>query len=238
MAAQFSWPSARGTQWPLTKTVATDSLSATHSAVSLSSTTQRPPDGQPKRWAPGIIIPVVVALGVGLLVLSAVNIASGTSANLRMAPRLTAPGTIRVHLTSGSYSLCENVEEASYPLNPASVTVMVPGGPVHTVSARSDLSGIGSPFDTTVYGSVVAFTAPLNGTYVITARSGQSTMLLGKSFSSLVHELAGCVAGGIAGLLAIVVGVILLILRRSGVKSGGPRARGGAAETPVPGVGL
>jgi hypothetical protein len=148
-----------------------------------------------------------------VFLLSTVSIVSETSTNLRMAPRLNAPGSIRVQLASGAYALYENVEDAAYPLDPASVTVIGPSGRLRTVSATSDLSTIGSPLDTTVYGSVVGVIAPVNGNYAIATASGQSAVLVGKSFSALVHKLAGWVVGAIAGFLAGVIGLVLKVLR-------------------------
>jgi hypothetical protein len=206
-------------------------MTGMHAPVSLlpTPTTQPRPVGRPKRWIPGIVLPVIIVLGVGMFALSVISIISETSGNLRTAPRLTARGTIRVHLASGGYALYENVEDASYPLDPASVTVVGPSGQVRTVSATSDLSEMGSPLDTTVYGSVVGFTAQSNGNYVITATSGQ-TVLLGKSFNALVDSLARWAIGVIAGFLAVVCGLVLRIMW-------GCRHRGRVGETTVPGQG-
>jgi hypothetical protein len=170
------------------------------------------------RWTSRITLPLVIALGIAVTVPSILNVVSQASANLRLAPTLRAPGTIRVYLAGGSYALYENVEDASYPLNPTSVTVIGASGHLRTTSARSDLSGIGSPFATTVYSGVVGFTVRSSGNYVITASSGQSGVLLGKSFSSLVHELAGWVVSAMVGFLVVVVGFVLLLLRRSRAK--------------------
>jgi hypothetical protein len=182
-------------------------------STSRPSTTQQGPGVQPKRWIPGVVLPLIIAIGVGVFLLSTVRVISETSANLRTAPRLSAPGTIRVHLARGRYALYENVEDAAYPLNPASVTVIGPSGHVRTISATSDLSTTGSPLDTNVYGTVVGFTAPATGNYVIKAASGESTLLVGKSLGALIDILAGWVVGAVAGFLASVVGLVLKIRR-------------------------
>ena len=193
------------------------------------------PNGSQKKPF-GVVPLLIIGFAIALFVLSAINIASAFSSNLQNTPKLAAPGTIGVHLASGGYSLYENVEDASFPLEPASVTVIGPGGHIPASAATSDFSGTLSPLAKTVYRSVVGFTARTNGAYTITVTSGDSTLLVGKSFSAVVDDVAGWIAAAIAAILTVIGGVIFVILRRRRMKRSRAQGPGPVAQPRIAGI--
>jgi hypothetical protein len=87
---------------------------------------------------------LVIGIALALFVMSTIVVVSSYSGNLQSASILDSPGSIRVHLASGKYALYENVEDAAFPLLPASVTVVGPSGVNHDRKRQREMVENGS----------------------------------------------------------------------------------------------
>jgi hypothetical protein len=157
----------------------------------------------------------MIVLGLAMLAVSVIGTVSAASNNLHQAPKLPSPGTVSIRLGSGSYAVYENVEDAAFPLDPASVSIIGPNGMVPATASRSTFSALGSPLAQTVYSSAIGFTVPSPGTYRVSVRASEVSLVIGKSPASVFHEVLGWIACGVVGVLLMVAGGVLAIVRRS-----------------------
>ncbi len=158
---------------------------------------------------------VPVALGALMLAVSVIGTVSAASRNLHDGPKLAAPGSVSVHLEPGSYAIYEDVEDAAFPLDAASISIVGPDGEVPSSTTRSTFSALGSPLAKTSYSSAVGFTARSPGIYRLSVRASDVALVIGKSPASVVHEALGWIACGVVGIVIVIAAVVLMFVRRN-----------------------
>ncbi len=167
---------------------------------------------------------VVVGLGVASLIRSAVRTFGGAT--------VSTPGTLRVDLDEGRYTLFERVGSktqvgpvtASRTDRPRvgaeSVSVTGPDGEPVSVARRSVSETL--TLNDTIYVGVAGFTAERSGGYVVVVGGEPTVVRLGRTLSdgtssALVLTAVGIVLGGVSGTALLVIVFVKSSRRRNPV---------------------
>lgn len=148
----------------------------------------------------GVIAVVVAFIGLGEALVHTVSDAA----------ILSSPGSESVNCKPGSYVLYVESGSPPLPTAPGSVVVTSPGGmnvPLELQSRSETVTRGGARFS-----GKVSFSASTSGSYTITVRASGITVLVAPSFTTIARENLGWVVLLVAGFLATLTGLVLVIV--------------------------
>lgn len=168
---------------------------------------------------------LILLIGIGLGITSAVGIGTTVVHALNGIKVLTTPGQLSDQLSAGTYVVYEleglstnvNSPATTTPqitpvvIRPADVTVTSSSGQTLTVIPTG--SGVTVTKQAQSYSAAVQFNVPVSGTYEIAVHTSQpSEVLIAQPIGRTLRTLLKWVIPGAVGGLVVVVGIILLIV--------------------------
>jgi hypothetical protein len=162
----------------------------------------------------------LVWLGLTILVLSSVLLALGWSRTLSTMHQVAGPSTSRIALTKGTYWIYEDPSgDAYFPLQPSSITVRGPNGPLKVTATSYELQpgDIAAPFmGTGLFAPVASLTANISGSYAVTIPllPYNDKVFVGTTESSALAAVGPWVVGAVTGLVMFVGGLLAHRSRR------------------------
>ncbi|MGD0084929.1 MAG: hypothetical protein ABSD78_17290 [Acidimicrobiales bacterium] len=165
---------------------------------------QKPPG--PPLW---LSVPLLV-VGIVAFVVSVAGVSDALVHSIYDAPMFHAPGTEQLKCEPGLYAFY--VENGSGNISAGSIRVTGPEPanttvPVQTTSTVQSFSNAGTSFS----GNLV-FNVTATGTYSITVGSGPADVIVAPTLAAAAERNLGWALGLIAGALAALAGLILLIV--------------------------
>jgi hypothetical protein len=166
---------------------------------------------------------VALVVGLAIVVFTAVFAVNRVNGYLNHPPRMSAPGSTVLNLARGTYVIFEHPSSPRVPnycpssqcatFGPSDVAVVGTSGTRPVINA--DLSADRLTEKGLTYRGIVEFHIGKSGSYRIVVRaSAPGHLLIDPSPGQEVHAFAGWIALGATGLIAIVIGMVLIVRAR------------------------
>jgi hypothetical protein len=160
----------------------------------------------------------VIAAAILMVVGAAIAAPSGIIAVVRAVrsintPIITTPGTVTRHLDAGTWLILQRSDiggTTTAQIDPSQVQVTGPdGAPVAVEPASADVRVTRL---TAVFTATLQFDASRSGSYTISFQTAVGEVLVNRSITQTVHDVAGLAALAAVGGLILLVGLVVLIV--------------------------
>ncbi|MGC9962677.1 MAG: hypothetical protein ABSE47_12365 [Acidimicrobiales bacterium] len=170
-----------------------------------------PPMSRPRAPGPSLRLSIpLLALGVVAAIVAGIGLATGLVHTLDNATLVTGPGTVQVQCRTGTYLLYVESGSSSVSATPSSVVVTGPGGATVALQGQSATETVTR--DGQRFSGQIGFDVVNPGSYTIAVHTAGADLVVAPSFTTIARENLGWDILLLAGLLAGLAGLVLLII--------------------------